>query len=157
MRIILRALCCALLLSGIVFAQSDRGTITGTITDPAGAIAPGAAIKAKNTGTGIEYSTVSTNTGNYTLAQLPVGSYELTVSMTGFKTYVRQGINVLSAQTLRIDVPLEVGSISESVTVSADAPLLKTDSTEVSHNVSVDQLNTLPVLGIGSGVGLSPR
>jgi hypothetical protein len=155
MRLILKACCCLVVLTGIAFAQSDRSTITGTISDPTGAVVAGSTIQAKNSATGAHYQTVSTATGNYTLAQIPFGTYEITVTMQGFKTYLRQGINVPTAQTLRIDVTLEVGAITESVTVNADAPLLKTDSTEVSHNVSVDQLNTLPVLSIGAGVGLS--
>ena len=73
--------------------------------------------------------------------------------MSGFKTFVRQGINVGAAQTLRIDVPLEVGAISETVTVSEDAPLLKTESGELSHNVRSDTLDSLPVLSIGGGAG----
>ncbi len=107
MRVSLRAFCCLCVLSAIAFAQSDRGTITGTVTDPAGAVIGGAAIKAKNTATGMEYPTVTTNTGNYTLAQLPTGPYELTVSMSGFKTLVRTGVTVLAAQTLRVDAALE--------------------------------------------------
>jgi hypothetical protein len=153
MRVFLRAFCCVLVLSAIAFAQSDRGTITGTVTDPAGAVIPGATIKAKNTATGVEYPAATTNTGNYTLAQLPTGPYEVSVSMTGFKTYVRTGLTVLAAQTLRIDVTLEIGAITESVSVNAEAPLLKTESGEMSHNVQAESLNNLPILSIGSSVG----
>ena len=78
------------------------------------------------------YQAASSATGNYTIAQLPVGTYQLTASVTGFKQYVRTGITVMVAQTLRIDIPLEVGNITETVTVSADAPLLKTESGELS-------------------------
>src|SRR5512137_807985 len=108
----LRACCCVLVFSAIAFAQSDRGTITGTITDPAGAVISGAAIKAKNTANGIEYTTVTTNTGNYTLAQLPTGPYELSVSIAGFKTFVRTSLTVLAAQILRIDAALEIGALT---------------------------------------------
>src|SRR5947209_7591849 len=104
---VLLALTC--LVSSTTFAQSDRGTITGTIADPAGAIIAVAAIEARNLETGGAYRTVSTNTGNYTLSELPAGSYELTVAVPGFKRYVRSGITVLVAQTLRIDVALVVG------------------------------------------------
>ncbi len=152
---LVKACICVLILVGAVFAQTDRGTITGTVTDPAGAVVAGAAIKAKNTATGVEYPAMTTNTGYYTLAQLPVGPYELSVSISGFKNFSRTGITVLAAQTLRIDVGLEVGSISETVTVNADASLLKTESGELSHNVQTESLNSLPILGIGSGVGLT--
>jgi hypothetical protein len=153
MRLILKTCCCLLILTGIALAQSDRGTITGTVTDPAGAVVPGAAIKAKNVGTGTDYTTSATSTGNYTLSQLPVGNYELTVALSGFKTFVRQGITVLAAQTLRVDVSLEVGALTETVTVTEDAPLLKTESGELSHNVRTDTLDNIPVLSIGGSAG----
>src|SRR5579885_2736007 len=132
------------------FAQSDRGTITGTVSDPAGAVVPNAPIEAKNVETGAVYQAATTSTGNYTLAQLPVGSYELDVNVPGFKKYVRQGLTIQVAQTLRIDVNLEVGSASEAVTVTEAAPLLKTESGDLSHNVDTQRLDELPILGIGS-------
>jgi hypothetical protein len=69
--------------------------------------------------------------------------------LPGFKRFVRQGINVLVAQTLRIDVRLNVGAASEEVTVNADAPLLRTESSEVSYNIAAKVMNDLPILGIG--------
>ena len=130
-------------------AQSDRGTITGTVSDPTGAVIPGANVVATKTETGVQYQTLSTETGNYTLGQLPAGTYQLSVELPGFKKYTRQGITVLVAQTLRIDVSLEVGTATDQVTVSADAPLLRTESSEVSHNIAAKVMNDLPILGIG--------
>jgi hypothetical protein len=86
---------------------------------------------------------VTTETGNYTLAQLPAGQYELTAELPGFKKYVRQGITVQVSTTLRVDVVLEVGAASEEITVAADAPLLKTESGELSHNVTTDTIDML--------------
>jgi len=134
-----------------LFAQGDRGTITGTVADPAGAVVGAAAVVARNVETGAQYDAATTTTGNYTLSQLPAGSYELSISVPGFKKYVRQGLTVQVAQTLRIDVSLEVGSASESVTVTEAAPLLKTESGELSHNVAAESLDNLPILGIGAG------
>jgi hypothetical protein len=150
MHLVVRTLCFLLIACATVFAQSDKGTITGTVSDPVGAVVPAAAIVAKNAQTGTEYQTETTATGNYTLAQLPAGVYQLTVSVSGFKQFTRQGITVNVAQTHRIDIALEVGSLSESVTVSADAPLLKTESGELSHNVTAEKLNELPLLGTGA-------
>src|SRR5665213_2434940 len=133
-----------------VFAQGDRGTITGTVSDPAGAVVPNAPVKARHTETGTTYDAATSSTGNYTLSQLPAGTYSVTVAVPGFKTAVRQGLTVEVAQTLRIDFALEVGSTQESVTVTAEAPLLKTESGELSHNVTVETLDTLPILGIGA-------
>jgi hypothetical protein len=148
MRLLLLTLC-ILLLVPTAFAQSDRGTVTGTVSDPTNAVIPGVSIVATNTETSLRYETVSTETGNYTLTQLPAGIYQLTAELPGFKRYVRQGINVLVAQTLRIDVALEVGATTDEVTITADAPLLRTESSEVSHNVTSTRLDELPILGIG--------
>src|SRR3954451_20673288 len=109
-----------------VFAQSDRGTITGTVLDASGASVP-AAITITNAATGVEYSSVATNTGNYTVPQLPAGRYNLTATAPGFSQYTQEGITVQVAQTARVDVVLKVGGVTESVTVTADAMLLKTE------------------------------
>ncbi|PYS49135.1 MAG: hypothetical protein DMG13_24050 [Acidobacteria bacterium] len=147
----LKVLFCLLLASVTSLAQSDRGAITGTMSDATGAVIPGVSIVATNVETSARYETVSTETGNYTLAQLPSGLYQLTAELPGFKKYVRQGISVLVAQTIRLDASLDVGSNNESVTVTEAAPLLKTDSTEVAHNFNAEFLNTVPFLGIGKG------
>src|SRR6202521_617258 len=96
------------------FAQGDRGAITGTVDDPAGAVVASAAIEAKHVETGAVYQTASTATGNYTLSQLPAGTYEISVTVPGFKKYIRQGLTVQVAETLRIDIALEVGAATES-------------------------------------------
>src|SRR5690349_12393924 len=84
-----------------VFAQSDRGTMTGTVSDPAGAVIASAAVEARNTETGALYPVASSATGNYTIAQLPSGNYELTVTVPGFKKFVRTGLTIQAAQTIR--------------------------------------------------------
>ena len=145
----------ALLLFGfaiVAAAQTALGTITGIVNDPAGAVVANATIEAKNTESGQVYRAVSTETGNFTISQLPVGGYELSASVQGFKKYTRQGLTLAAAQTMRIDIPLEVGSNTESVTVTAEATLLKTESGELTHNVTVSQLSQLPVVSVG-GIG----
>jgi hypothetical protein len=140
-------------LASALLGQSDRGTITGTVSDPAGAVIAGAAVQIRNVDTGAVYQAGTSATGNYTLAQLPAGRYQLSVSAPGFKAYVREGITVEVAQVYRADVALEVGSNTESVTVSAEAPLLKTESGEVSQNVDINTLDNLPVMSIGASAG----
>ena len=112
-------------------------------------------IQVRNIETGAVYQAGTSATGNYTLAQLPAGQYEMTVAVPGFKTYVRQGLTVDVAQTYGVDVTLEVGTKAESVTVTEAAPLLKTDSGELSHNVSMSTVDDLPVLPTGSAAGAS--
>lgn len=143
------------LLAPALFAQSDRGTITGTVADPAGAVVAGAPIEVRNVETGVVNRAASSATGNYTLAQLPAGQYELAITVPGFKKFVRQSLTVGVAQTFRVDVVLEVGSNTESVTVTEAAPLLKTESGELSHAVSTDTMNSLPVLAIGASASAS--
>src|SRR5215469_4833970 len=136
------------------FAQSDRGTITGEIADPAGAVVAGAPVEATNAETGAVYRAAASATGNYTLSQLPAGAYVVSVTVPGFKRYVRQNVVVSVAGTLRIDVTLEVGATSESVTVTEAAPLLKTESGELSHNMTTDRVDNLPVINLGFGANL---
>ena len=148
MRSTIIAIVCLLVVAGAAaFAQSDRGTITGSVTDQAGAVIPNAAIEVKNINTAAVYQTQSSSTGNYTFSQLPAGKYQMSSSVPGFKQFVRTGITVMVAQILRIDISLEVGDISETVTVSADAPLLRMDSGELATNVASKTLNELPILG----------
>jgi hypothetical protein len=140
----------------VASAQTDRGTITGTVSDPAGAVIPAAAIEAKSVATGAVYQTASSTTGNYTIAQLPAGTYQMSITVPGFKKFIRTGLVVEVAGTLRIDASLEVGAASESVTVTEVVAQLKTEGGEVSHNVSTDTLNSLPILtlvGAAAGIG----
>ena len=143
---------CLLALASTAFAQSDRGTITGTVLDVSGAVIPTASIQAKNTATSEVYTAGTTGTGNYTLANLPAGTYEFTVTAAGFKKYIRPGLTVQVAETARVDATLEVGAANESVTVSTEAPLLKTESGEVSHQLDYTEQNNIPVFSLnGSG------
>ena len=146
----LQLVACGVVFASQALSQVGNGTITGTVTDPAGAVVPGAAIEAKNTATGVAYSAVSTNTGNYTISDLPVGVYDVSVKVTGFKTYTHTRLAVPATQVLRDDVALQVGNATEAVTVTAEATLLKTETGELASNVSIDQLDELPLLGIGT-------
>ncbi len=136
-----------------LFAQADRGTITGTVIDPTGAVLPNVAIEAKNVNTGALFPVASSATGNYTISALPTGGYELTVTAPGFKNFTRAGLTVQAAQTIRIDVSLEVGSSSESVTVTEATPLLKTESGDMSHVIATSRMNNLPILQTGAAAG----
>ena len=149
----MRSFCISILcvcLALTAFGQGDRGTITGRVTDPAGAVVANAPLQLINTGTGALYTAATSATGNYTFSQLPVGNYTMTVEVPGFKSYTRQNLGVQVAITLRVDVQLEVGTASESVTVTAEASMLRTETAELSTNVTTTRLNNLPILGVGS-------
>jgi hypothetical protein len=133
-----------------LFAQSNQGTITGTISDPAGAVIPAAQLEVKNTDTGVVYRGGTSGTGNYVLA-VPAGTYEISVSAAGFKKFIESNVQVISATDTRKDVKLEIGTANDTVTVVDTAPLLKTESGEVSHLVTLEDMDNLPVLTIAGG------
>jgi hypothetical protein len=132
------------------FGQAGNGTITGTVTDPAEAVVASAAVEAKNVETGVVYPAATTNAGNYTITQLPPGTYEITVKVPGFKTYTHTNLALAAAAILREDVAMQVGGTTEAVTVTDQASLLSAESAELSHNVTLNQLDNLPLLGIGA-------
>src|SRR5262249_49479777 len=146
----LTALFLILLLSVAGFSQSANGRITGTIADATGAVLPGATVDVTNTATGVVFTTISTETGAYSAPNLSPGVYSITVSLPGFKKYDRSGVSLAAAQTLKVDIPLEVGAASESITITEEGTLLKTETGDVAHNITVAELVNLPILGIGN-------
>lgn len=136
------------------FGQGGLATVTGTIADKTGAVMSNAPVTLRNLQNGQVFTSASSATGNYTVPQVPIGDYDLTVTVSGFKTYTHTSFHLAAAQIMREDIILDVGQTSESVTVTAEASLLKTESTEVSQNVTLAQLNNLPILAVaatGSG------
>ena len=138
------------LAASLAFGQGGNGTITGTITDPAGAVILSANVEARNTATGVTYSGGTSNAGVYTLSDLPIGTYVLTATVQGFKTFTHTNLALTATQVLREDISMQVGTATESVTVSAEASLLKTETGELTHNITLEQMDDLPLLGIGT-------
>jgi len=128
-----------------LFAQSDRGSITGTVGDPSGAAIPAATVKATHTATNVAREVASTDTGNYTIPELPAGVYKLTVSKEGFKTYEQDGITVKVGQIATVDVSLQVGAVTQTIEVTADASLLKVEDAELSTSITNDKIDGLPL------------
>ena len=141
------------LLSWALFGQSNRGSITGTVSDSGGALVPGVQVVLTNSETGAKSDTVTTGTGNYSLLQLPVGTYTLTVEKPGFTRYEQTNIQVQLAVTTRVDVVLKIGSATESVTVTAESTLLKSENAEQSMTITGNQIAELPI-NFGQTVGL---
>src|SRR3989442_5326601 len=117
-----------LLIPIVGFSQAANGRITGTVSDASGAVIPGVMVEVTNSETGVVFSTFSTETGNYSAPNLPPGPYSISASLPGFKKYNRTGVNLAAAQTINIDVPLEVGTAGETIEVSAEATLLTTET-----------------------------
>ena len=147
---VLRAIGCLSIVLPLAFGQGGNGTITGTITDPSGLVIAGATVQARSADTGAIYSAASTSAGNYAIANLPVGTYTVTATAAGFKTYTHANLALAATQVLREDIHLEVGTATETVTVQAEATLLKTESGDLSSNVTLEQMQDLPMLGIGT-------
>jgi hypothetical protein len=115
-----------IILSISVFAQSQalNGQIEGTVSDANGASVPNASVTAKNIETGTERKTVSAENGTYRIPLLPLGTYQIIVEAANFKKYVREGITLTTGQTATIDVALQAGGLTETVTIQADAPIV---------------------------------
>ncbi len=138
--------------SVLCFAQSDRGSVSGIVTDPSGSGVLGAKVTITNTAMGTQNSTVTTGAGNYTMPQLAAGEYSVTVVAPGFSKLIRNGIKVSVGETANVDLKLGVGQAMTTVTVTADAPLLQTDSPQNNIEVSTTDMNELPlnITGIGA-------
>src|SRR3954453_6496067 len=141
-----------LALAFLATGQTNYGTITGTVQDPANAVVPNAAVVATNVDTGAVYQTLATATGNFTVPSLPAGNYSVSVEAPGFRKYIGKNVRVQVAQVQRLDVALEVGATNDSITVEGAAPQLKSESVEQSINVSGNRINSLP-LNFGGGGG----
>ena len=139
-----------LVTASIGFSQTVLATVTGTITDPSGAAIANAPVTLKNVENGQVFRVAGSETGNYTVSQLPIGDYDMTVAVPGFKTYTHTKFHLAAGQTMREDVLLEVGQTTESVTVTAESSLLQTESSELVKNITLSQLNNLPVLQVGA-------
>ena len=110
-------LCVFLCVPGILSAQSVRGVLAGTVMDPSGAAIAGAAITAKNHDTGVVTTTVSTSAGVYRFPELPLGTYDIAATAPGFKSAVLTGVVVQIQNVSALNITLQVGTQSESVTV----------------------------------------
>ena len=129
-------------------AQTFRGTILGTVTDPSGAVVSGAKVMVKNTGTGLERTTTTSDDGSYSLPELPIGAYDVTVSQSGFQTFVAKGVTVDVATERRVDASLKTGEITTKVEVSADQlPLVETTTNTLGGVLTAETVENMPVNG----------
>ena len=138
-------------LAGPGLAQdTGEGRITGTVTDPTGAVIPEVTITATHDGTGVPRQAVSSGTGVYNFTRLQIGEYTVSVAATGFKTFERVGIRVFSGETVPLDIQLEVGDITETVTVEAATPTLDTTTETVGTTRSSEEISRLPLPLVGN-------
>ena len=128
-------------------AQTITGSVTGTVTDNSGAVVPGAEIKLINTQTGVVRSAVSDELGNFQFLLLPPGLYTVEASLSGFKTFRRQGILVETDRSLGVPIRLQVGEVTESVEVVAGTPLLDPVTSSLGSVMEERKIANLPLLG----------
>jgi len=126
-------------------AQVLYGSVTGNITDGSGAAVPGASVTIKDEATGLTLSAVTDASGVYTIRNVTGGTYTLRASLQGFKEYVQTGIPISAGSAVRINGKLEIGALSESVTVTTEAALLKTDKQDVSTELKPADVTNLPL------------
>jgi hypothetical protein len=136
----------------LAIAQSTSGNMAGVVYDPSGATVPGASMTARNEATGIESTTRSTSSGQYRLDNLPVGSYELSVSAAGFSRADSTGVLVALNQTVTANVSLEVEKASTRVEVTAAPAAIDTTTAQIQATFEGRQLQDLPMAVGGSGV-----
>lgn len=144
---ILNSLVLLAVLCGGVSGQEVRATITGVVSDPTGAPVSGASVMIVNVAQNVRVQTVTNDMGVYVTPFLIPGTYTLTVEMKGFKRYQRTGIQLAAQDKLRLDVALEVGDLSQSVTVSAEVSLLQTETANRSQLISNELIANLPTQG----------
>lgn len=137
------------LFSAFAFGQSEVGTtgLNGTISDPSGAVVAKAKVTARNAATAFVRETTSTGSGLYSLSQLPVGRYEITVEAAGFKTAHIPAVNLNVGSVATLNVPLEVGTSTQTVIVSSEVPLVETSRSQTSTSISSRQIEELPING----------
>src|SRR6266700_920079 len=134
-----------------VQAQTNQGSIAGTVFDPSGAVVAGAKVAAVSPDTGARYEVASSAAGYFVFPHLNIGTYDVSVSSAGFKTATYKGVVVQVGTISPLDAKLEAGAITQIITVDADAPRLQTESSEIGTVVNPKELTDLP-LPLGSVV-----
>jgi len=139
--------CLVILFTGFALAQRDLGTITGTVTDPSGAVVPGAAVTITEVATGQSYKVQATGTGDYARPALPPGTYTVTAEAPGFRRVSQQNVEVTAGGRVGVPLTLVVGDVSDSVVVTSDAPLVQTESTTLGAQLTSNTVENLPLGG----------
>src|SRR3989441_7946213 len=133
------------LLTVLVDEQPTNGSIQGTVTDPSGETLCLAPVTARNLDTGLTNSTVTTDAGLYSLPNLPPGRYSVKVEATGMKKYEREGVTVQTGSTVSLDIEMQLGSVTETITVNADASQLETATSDIGATVERTLIANLPL------------
>src|SRR6266581_8757609 len=134
-------------ISGSALAQSFQGGVRGVVHDSGGAVVPGVDITLINEATNLERSTVTNETGQYSFTFVSPGTYKIRAALPGFKTFEQSGFSIGTQQFTTLDITLQVGAVSEEVQVTADSPLVETETASTGSNLSSIVLHDLPNTG----------
>jgi len=126
-------------------AQAVTGTLLGNITDSSGGTVPGVSVTATEVQTNVSRTTISNEAGHYTFSSLPNGKYSVSAELQGFKKVIRQNVEVEVNTTIRVDMVLEVGAMTEAVTVAAETPVLQTDRTDTGRVLDSKFIADMPL------------
>ena len=146
-RVVLGVLILCTAFSGILFAQGERATISGTVMDSTGAVVPQVSISIRNEGTNVVIKTESNATGLYVAPALPPGSYEVSAQKQGFKAFKISNIPMSVGLTATVDIHLDVGQVAETVEVTAAAVQLEAQTSGMGGTVGTKQVTELPLVG----------
>ena len=124
--------------------SSATGSLTGTVTDPSGGVLPGASVTVTNRATGLVQSAVTTSAGEWTVTTLPVGQYDVSVELDGFKKTTQPNVLVEAGIARRVNVTLQVGAMTEDVTVQADVPLVVSTTATTFRRINAEELTQVP-------------
>jgi len=138
-------------LAVVAVGQSDRGAIAGSVVDSTGAVVSGASVTVTGVDTGAVYKAETTGSGLYRIGDVQIGTYNVTVEATGFKTSLQKGLVVQVNSVTALNVTLQPGDVKEQVTVLADAPTLQTETSDIGTVVSERQIKDLPLALFGTG------
>ena len=141
------ALALVLGLGPSAFAQTGAASITGLLTDQSSAAVPGVTVTATNVSTNVPYTALSNSAGIYTITSVPVGTYIVKAELTGFKTPTTKPFNLEAKQIARLDLKMDVGSLEDRVEVTAEAPVLQTETATVGEVLSAKTVESLPLNG----------
>jgi len=141
----LAAVACVCVATVPAHAQILYGSITGVVKDAQGALIPGATVTAVNKDTNLTRETVTTEDGSYTLTNVLPGPYDVKIALAGFREAVHTDVPVTIAQISRVDITLEVGALSESITVASEAQLLQTDKADVHTELKSGEITSMPL------------
>ena len=160
---LLVGICAILFLAGTLFqshvayAQSVRGSLSGSVLDQSGAAIPGAKITVRDPNTGVTRTTVSSSEGAYSIPELNLGSYDVTASASGFSTQIQHGVQITIGNVSALNLTLKAGSTETTINVDASSPTVETQSSDIGGTIQDRAIEELPLALGGVGAFRSPE